>query len=366
MNDIVQEFTVPVVIPTTTTNLDPNLPRLKTGKEFVADFTPPDYLIDGILQRGYFYTLTAKTGHGKTAWGLLAGICTAAGIKLGERECRQGAVCFFAGENADDVRARLIAQLDHLGLDIDKVSIHFFDQIIGIREHADYIAGEVERIGGASLIIIDSFAAFFAGEEENSNTETGRYARDLRGLCSLPGNPTVLALAHPTKNPGRDSLLPRGGGAIVAEVDGNLRLWSDDFQTTELHWCGKLRGPDFEPESYQMQPYTCAALSNDKGSYPSVVAVPMTQGDIEQAAKRVRSNEDAVLDTMLSRPNGSIRSWCENLGWITEAGKPLTSKASRALAKLQRDKLVEKKRDRWKLTKAGRKEAQDMIEKGSA
>ena len=87
MVDAVAEFTAPVAIATAVTNLDPDLPRLKTGKEFVADFTPPDYLIDGILQHGYFYTLTAKTGHGKTAWGLLAGICTAAGIKLAGREC---------------------------------------------------------------------------------------------------------------------------------------------------------------------------------------------------------------------------------------------------------------------------------------
>ncbi len=55
MVDIVKEFTRPVIIPAATavTNIDPDLPRLKTGKEFVADFTPPDYLIDGILQRGY-------------------------------------------------------------------------------------------------------------------------------------------------------------------------------------------------------------------------------------------------------------------------------------------------------------------------
>jgi len=371
--DIVDEFTTPVEPSQDKTNgaHDPKsktrqpLPRLKTAKEFVADFTPPDYLIDGVLQRGYFYTLTAKTGHGKTAVGLLAGVCTAAGIKLAEHECRQGTVAFFAGENADDVRARLIATLDHLGLDIDKVPIHFFDQILGIREHADYIAREVERIGGAAFVIIDSFAVFFAGEEENSNTEAGRYARDLRGLCSLPGNPTVLALAHPTKNPSRDSLVPRGGGAIIAEVDGNLRLWSEDFQTTELHWCGKLRGPDFEPESFRMQPYTCAALTNDNGSYPSVIAVPMTQGDIEQASKRIRSDEDALLDMMLNWPTGSIRTWCESLDWVTETGKPHKSKASRALAKLQRDHLVKKERDRWVLTKTGRKEAQDVIGKGS-
>jgi hypothetical protein len=68
---------------------------------------------------------------------------------------------------------------------------------------------------------------------------------------------------------------------------------------------------------------------------------------------------------MLNWPNGSIRTWCESLGWITETGSPRTSKASRALAKLQRDKLIEKKRDRWKLTKAGLKEAQNVIGKGA-
>ncbi len=148
-------------------------------------------------------------------------------------------------------------------------------------------------------------------------------------------------------------------------MDGNLRLWTDDFQSTELHWCGKLRGPDFEPESFQMKSYTCAALTNDKGSYPSVVAVPMTQSDIEQAAKGVRSNEDALLDMMLNWPTGSIRTWCESLEWITETGNPHKSKASRALAKLERDKLVKKERDRWVLTKSGRKEAQDVVRKGS-
>ncbi len=65
-----------------------------------------------------------------------------------------------------------------------------------------------------------------------------------------------------------------------------------------------------------MRPDTCAALTNDNGSYPSVVAVPMTQSDIEQASKRIRSDEGALLDMMLNWPNGSIRTWCEFLDWI--------------------------------------------------
>lgn len=38
-----------------------------TGREFIADFVPPDYLVYRILQRRYFYSLTAQTGAGKTA-----------------------------------------------------------------------------------------------------------------------------------------------------------------------------------------------------------------------------------------------------------------------------------------------------------
>src|SRR5262245_45675118 len=36
------------------------------SSRFVADFVPPDYLIDGLLQRRFCYSLTAPTGAGKT------------------------------------------------------------------------------------------------------------------------------------------------------------------------------------------------------------------------------------------------------------------------------------------------------------
>jgi hypothetical protein len=42
---------------------------MQSSKEFVAGFVPPDYLIDGLLQRRYVYSLTGPTGDGKTAVG---------------------------------------------------------------------------------------------------------------------------------------------------------------------------------------------------------------------------------------------------------------------------------------------------------
>ena len=38
---------------------------IKTSAEFVAEFEPPDYLIDGLLQRRFLYSLTDKPAAAK-------------------------------------------------------------------------------------------------------------------------------------------------------------------------------------------------------------------------------------------------------------------------------------------------------------
>src|SRR5262249_4086672 len=45
----------------------PERKTVRTLTKFLANFVPPDYLIEGILQHHYFYTLTGMTGAGKTA-----------------------------------------------------------------------------------------------------------------------------------------------------------------------------------------------------------------------------------------------------------------------------------------------------------
>ena len=79
---------------------------LQSSGEFVANFVPPDYLIDGILQRRYVSSFTAPTGDGKTAVILCAAAHAALGLKIGDRDVDKVLVVFFAGENPDDVRSR--------------------------------------------------------------------------------------------------------------------------------------------------------------------------------------------------------------------------------------------------------------------
>jgi AAA domain len=98
----------------------------QTSSQFVADFVPPDYLLDGVLQRRFLYSFTGRTGSGKTAVVLLLAASVALGRKIGELEVAPGRVFYFCGENPDDVRMRWIALAQQMDFDIDMIDVDFF------------------------------------------------------------------------------------------------------------------------------------------------------------------------------------------------------------------------------------------------
>jgi hypothetical protein len=187
-------------------------PTLKSALQFTADFIPPNFLVDLILQRGFLYSLTAQTGDGKTAILLLLVYCIAFEVVFGTQGVEQGRVCFFAGENPDDVRMRWIAMGERLKFDQAQIPVDFIEGVFPLPRLRDLVAKADKEY---ALIVIDSSAVYFPGDEENSNTQAGSHARTMRTLTTLPGKPTVVVACHPTKSADPDRLLPRGGGAFV-------------------------------------------------------------------------------------------------------------------------------------------------------
>lgn len=335
-------------------------PKLVSFGDFIRDFKVPDYLIEGIVQRRYLYTLTAKTGDGKTAVALRIGIDVATGNPVGSRPVEPGRVLIMVGENADDVRARLIVMAATLDLDVEALPITLVEGPFDLQDTFECIREQIEQIGPVALIIVDTAAAFFQGDDDNNNVQAGEFARSqLRPLTTLPGGPAVIVPAHPTKGATRESLVPRGGGAFLNEVDGNLRLWSNGEGVTELHWAGKLRGPIFEPIQFALEPVTHDVLRDSKGRLmPTVMARALTDQEAERLRSTLRVDEDGVLDAMNEFPAGSLTDWCRFLGWVRPVtGEPQKSKIIRRLETLERDKLVRKVRDRWILTGLGENEA---------
>jgi AAA domain len=98
-------------------------PLIQSSAQFIKGFVPPDYLIDGFLQRGFLYSATAPTGAGKTAVALLLAVDVALGLPFGDREIEKGRVLYFSGENSQDVKMRWIAMSETMKFDRTKIAV---------------------------------------------------------------------------------------------------------------------------------------------------------------------------------------------------------------------------------------------------
>lgn len=288
-------------------------PEIMSAQEFIDGYEPPNYLIDGIIQRNRLYSCTALTGHGKTAVWLTIAAYMASGFVDPSLHVKPGHVLYLAAENPDDVRGRLILLANKFGLDLPKLRMNFIEKPFSLQAAIPDMHRRIDAQGHVDLVVVDTSVAFLAASgaaEENSNLGMLNFAYMLRSLTELPGEPAVVALGHPTKNATRDNLLPRGGSAFLNEVDGNLTLYADEERkTTELSWTGKFRGVNFAPVTFALETGTCDALVDHAGRrIPSVWASPTSAERTEQAATSARSDEDQVLVAMLLNPHGSCAS----------------------------------------------------------
>jgi AAA domain-containing protein/bifunctional DNA primase/polymerase-like protein len=329
---------------------------LLTLAQFVAGFTPPAYLVDGILQRGYLYSLTARTNHGKTTIAMFVAMCIDRAAQMHGREVMTGTVLFLAGENSDDIRARFLVAADYYGFNPNTSKIRVIDGVINLEKQMPTIQAEAASIADLVLVVVDTAAAYFPGDETNSNSQQAAYARQLRQLTLLRGKPTVIVNCHPIKNAARDNLLPAGGGAFLNEVDGNLTLWADDKQVT-LHWQGKFRGPEFEPLPFDLVKAESPRVVDAKGRpMPSVVAVPIADTAIEAGERKREDEENKVLWVLADNPKASFTRIAQKCDFVID-GREQRAKVQRIIARLFADKLVIRHRGgKYKLSALGRKE----------
>ena len=348
----------------------PSFDGAKTGKTkphplldlaaFMATFACPDYIIDGIIQRGRLHALTSPTGHGKTALALLLACMIAAGRNIGNIEVTQGAVIFLAGENPDDLCGRCWAACQHYGLDPTKTQIHVMPGNFPLdAKAAETLKQKINDLDiPITAIIGDSAAAYFPGDNDNDNVQMGDYARTIRTLIECNGKPAVIILCHPVKNAAKDNLIPRGGGAFLNELDANLTLWADaQGETTTLHWQGKIRGADFQPVNFALTQVRLNDKVDAKGRhFMSVVATLQTEAQVESAVRQANLDENTVLEHLRRTPGISVANIALNAHWTTDKGAPAKSKVHRLLKSLAQDKLVRSWRGKWQITQAGEDE----------
>ena len=331
---------------------------IKSSKEFVAGFVPPEYVVVGLLQRRFFYSFTGQTGAGKTAIMLLLSACAALGRSFAGHDTKTVRILYLAAENADDVRMRWIAFAQQMDFDINTIEVFFVEGRFSLSRSLQALRAEAERYGGEfGMVVVDTGPTFFEGKDENENKQLGDHARMLRSLIdTIPGQPCVVANCHPTKNAQPDQLLPRGGGAFLAEVDGNLTAAKTD-STVELHWQGKFRGPDFAPMYFLIKTVTHQDLKDLDGRLlPTVIAEHIGEQAKDDIAAAAARDEDAVLGYINTNPGASMSIIATAMGWKLYSGEPNKMKAHRCIKELLKAKLIKRTRaGRYKLTPEGEK-----------
>jgi hypothetical protein len=331
---------------------DPKAQGFIDGADFLRDFQPPDYQLEPLLVRSQVISLTAQPGGAKTTFAMLLVLLAIDLLRVNGLTATPstGRAVMLLGENELNAAGQLYATLQAHGSSPKALTDRLWvlprrDSLLAV---ADDVRQLALQVGGLDIVMVDSKAAFSAAVDENSNTEAGNDAAMLRELTRVKGKPTVLVLCHPAKGASGEGLSPRGGSAFLAEIDGNFSLEKVDG-LVELKGT-KLRQPPFEPMQFRIEQVELPVRDKRGRPVVSVCARPAGRDDAEQMVEAQRSDEDRLLTLMALNPGGTIREWMETAGWKN------TSKVMRTLKSLEKDKLVENRRRRWRLTEHGKKE----------
>jgi hypothetical protein len=328
---------------------------IKSSKEFVAGFVPPDYLVDGLVQEAFLYSLTGATGAGKTAITLRLAASVAMGVVFANRETKKRRVLYLAAENPVDVRMRWIALAQQMDFDANTIEVFFVEGAFKLSQMAETLKAEAASRGGEfGLVIIDTGPVFYEGDDENNRTQQAKHAAMLRELIDIiPGQPAVIANVHPVKNAAADNLLPAGGGSFLNQVDGNLTAAKID-NTTELHWQGKFRGVEFAPMHFMLKTVTHERLKDRKGRLiPTVISEWISDRAKEEIAKQKVNDEDKLLALIHADPKATLASLAAKMGWKLFSGEPNKMRVQRAIKRMK--KLVtETRAGNYRLTNDGK------------
>jgi len=329
--------------------------EFKSAFDFCSAYEPISYAIEPFVRSGSLYTLTARTGAGKTALLIIMAlaVATGRGVDIIGREVTKGRVAFVAVENPDDLRMRIMVAAFVLNIDLREIADNLV--ILDRRVKPEALAAKLKALsadGKFALIMVDTLAAYYDGDDINNNIQAGDFMRRLRPMTRLPGLPSVIVAAHPVKNAPSDNLIPYGGGAILNEVDGNLTACKAVGGVTELSWQGKLRGVEFEPAIFRFELLTSPDVKDVKGREVQLpVLRPASARDAEEREKAADNNDVALLKAIAADPSGSISMW-------STATKIHASSVKRILPRLsgaKAGKLVANTLGKWTLTPAGLK-----------
>lgn len=224
----------------------PKLATFATLGEMSVAARRPDYVLDGVIERGAMSLLFGDPASGKSLLALDWSCCIASGRSWLGRTVQQGTVIYIAGEGRGGIgrrgkawSLRNDAPMEDLPVYVTKYGANFLDP-----EDVAEMKEEIRRAPPpVAIIVVDTLARATPGMNEDRANEVGAFVEVCDDLRDEFGA-AVLVLHH---SPHRDKSRAKGSVALKGAVDVELALKRTSREDIVKLVCTKLK--DGEPLS---------------------------------------------------------------------------------------------------------------------
>ena len=202
----------------------------------LSDITlePIQFLIDGLLPQGSLSMLFGNPGCGKSFVAIDIAMCIATGSSFHGKPVTRGAVIYIAGEGYRGLTQRAWAWAAYKEIPIESAEIYVSRTSVDIPDDdaREKLTSEIYSLlgdnGKPELIVLDTVARNFGGNDENSTRDMGAFITAVDAINAEFDCATLLV--HHTGH--ADKSRARGAIALKGALDTEFRLSKNDALLT--------------------------------------------------------------------------------------------------------------------------------------
>lgn len=252
--------------------------RFKLVRAGDIEAKPPQWLVQGLLERDALALVFGDPGCGKSFWALDLALSISTGTSHHGREVVQGSVVYIAGEGQNGIKRRLMAWSEVRGVSHDEAPLYIslMPAALTDAEEAmfviDAIDGLAVEAGAPVMVVIDTLARNFGAADENSTKDMGLFIRTADRIRARY-QATVLLVHHSGHS---DKSRARGAMALKGALDAEYRMDRDEEGTIRLKATKMKEAEHPEPVAFRLCGVDLPLADPDTGEVCTSAALELT------------------------------------------------------------------------------------------
>jgi len=286
-----------------------------------ANDTPPEWLIDTILEKGTVASVYAEPKAGKSFVGISMMLSVATGESWYDYDTEQAGVLYLCGEGNKSIFKRLLAWEKYFETDIRKAPFKVSKEAVGILDDKKFdkllekAHDAKNELGSLGLIIIDTLQRNFGSGDENSTSDMNQFIQRIDRLKHETG--ACIMVIHHTGHAGSKSngiRRGRGSSVLPASIDSEFYIERDDREKTTgvmgleekvmyVKMSQTLNKEDMNMPSMHFRMDTIQELGKNKDK-KSAVLVKVEEFELPEVPKvqKPSSQQKPVLEALKNLP----------------------------------------------------------------